>query len=90
MPESPTPSALRGDAARGFTAQAAAQAKARLTAQGISYAQWADEHGFNRRLVYEVLSGRRACRRGTSHDVAVALGLKEPHAGDDKLEGVRG
>ncbi|EPR09634.1 hypothetical protein M527_07145 [Sphingobium indicum IP26] len=80
---------MRGDAARGFTAQAAAQAKARLTAQGISYAQWADEHGFSRRLVYEVLSGRRACRRGVSHRVAVALGLKDARSSDDRLEGVR-
>ena len=90
MAESPTASASRGEDVRGFSPQAVAQAKARLTAQGVTYAQWADERGFNRRLVYEVLAGRRVCRRGVSHQVAVALGLKDPHAGDEKLEGVRG
>lgn len=72
-----------------FTAHAAAQAKARLIAQGKSYAEWADEHGFPRRLVYEVLSGRRACLRGISHQVAVALGLKGSTPVEDRLEGVR-
>ncbi|WP_037471204.1 DNA-binding protein [Sphingobium sp. DC-2] len=87
MAESPTASG--GAGARGFSPQAFAQAKARLTAQGVTYGQWADEHGFSRRLVYEVLAGRRACRRGVSHAVAVALGLKDATAGD-QLEGVRG
>lgn len=89
MTESPTASALRSDDARGFSPHDVAQAKARLTAQGVSYAQWADDHGFNRRLVYEVLAGRRACLRGTSHRVAVALGLKDPRPAADHLEGVR-
>ena len=91
MTESPTASASRSDSLRGFSAHAVAQAKARLTAQGVTYAQWADERGFSRRLVYEVLAGRRACRRGVSHQVAVALGLKDPTAaaGDDHIEGAR-
>lgn len=89
MAESPTASASRSDSARGFSPQAVAQAKARLTAKGMTYAQWADDHGFSRRLVYEILAGRRACRRGVSHRVAVALGLKDPDAAADRLEGVR-
>lgn len=91
MAESPTPPALRGDDARGFTAHDAARAKARLVAQGKTYAEWADEHGFSRRLVYEILAGRRACRWGKSHQVAVALGLKNQPAAPahDRLEGVR-
>lgn len=88
MTESPTACVSQGDGARGFTPADAAQAKARLIAQGMSYAQWADENGFSRRLVYEVLSGRRLCRRGVSHRVAVALGLKNPQAGND-IDGVR-
>lgn len=80
MADSPNPSALRGAVACDFSPHALAQAKARLTAQGMTYAQWADERGFNRRIVYEVLSGRRQCRWGKSHEIAVALGLKDPRA----------
>lgn len=94
MAESPTASVSRRDELRGFTAQDAARVKGRLVASGITYTQWADEHGFNRRLVYEVLAGRRSCLRGTSHRIAVALGLKNPEEyrpveGPDRLEGVR-
>ena len=76
---------------RAFSPAAFAQAKARLIAQGVSYAQWADDNGFARRLVYEVLNGRRACRRGESHRIAVALGLKQTAVDDDaqRLQGVR-
>ncbi|MBY2927868.1 DNA-binding protein [Sphingomonadales bacterium 56] len=90
MTESPTGSATRSDSGRGFSAEAVAQAKARLIAQGTTYAEWADQHGFSRRLVYEILAGRRACRRGISHRVAVALGLKNPPISIEKLHGVRG
>lgn len=89
MTESPTASALRSGGARGFSPADAAAAKARLIAQGKTYAEWADEHGFNRRMVYEVLAGRRRCYRGDSHKIAVALGLKNEPRGDDRLEGLR-
>jgi len=32
--------------------------------------------GFNVTLVHEVLTGRRPCKRGQSHNIAVALGMK--------------
>lgn len=89
MAESPTASVSRGDGLRGFSAQDVAQAKARLIAQGKTYAEWADERGYSRRLVYEVLNGRRACRRGESHRIAVALGLKATPPSGGRLEGVR-
>lgn len=90
MAESPTASASRSGGTRGFSPADAAAAKARLIAQGKTYAEWADENGFNRRLVYEVLAGRRRCYRGTSHKVAVALGLKDAAPESDvRLEGVR-
>lgn len=44
--------------------------------RGIAVATWSDERGFPRALVYAVLNGRRKCLRGTSYDIAVALGLK--------------
>lgn len=91
MTESPTASAVtKARATRDrFSAEAAAAAKSRLIAEGKTYASWADEHGFNRRLVYEVLAGRRACVSGTSHRIAVALGLKGPASLPGRLEGVR-
>lgn len=66
-------------------------AKARLVAQGKTYAQWADEHGFPRKTVYAVLKGRRPCRSGVSHQIAVALGVKPAGeaASDQRLQGVR-
>jgi len=52
------------------------QARAWLDYLGITIAQWSREHGFSEPLVHEVLTGRRACRRGQSHNIAVALGMK--------------
>lgn len=43
---------------------------------GTSIRDWSDRHGFSPRLVYLVLAGRRRCFRGTSHRIAVELGLK--------------
>jgi gp16 family phage-associated protein len=45
-------------------------------AQGISVAHWARLQGFNPRLVYQVLSGRRKSLRGQSFRIARALGMK--------------
>jgi len=56
--------------------RSAGQARAWLDQQGVTIAQWASEHGFNEGLVHEVLTGRRPCRRGQSHNIAVALGMK--------------
>lgn len=44
---------------------------------GKSVSDWAREHGFDRGLVYSVLNGRCLARRGASHRIAVALGLKK-------------
>lgn len=52
------------------------QARAEFDRRGQSIADWARLHGFSRSLVYEVLSGRKKCKRGQSHRVAVLLGLK--------------
>lgn len=43
---------------------------------GISIAEWAIYNGYSTALVYQVLSGKRNPRRGQSHKIAVALGLK--------------
>lgn len=44
---------------------------------GRSISGWARENGFEPSLVFEVLSGRRRCKRGKSHQIAVLLRLKE-------------
>lgn len=54
----------------------AAEAKAQLDYQGISIAQWCRENGYPYSLVCEILAGRKRCLRGTSHNIAVALGMK--------------
>lgn len=44
---------------------------------GISISEWARANGFSGSLVYQVLEGKRLCKRGQSHRIAVALGLKK-------------
>lgn len=53
------------------------EARADLSRKGISISQWAASNGFSGPLVFEVLNGKRKCIRGQSHNIAVALGLKE-------------
>lgn len=52
------------------------QAKAVLSQQGISIAQWAREHKYSEALVREILAGRKKCGYGASHNIAIALGMK--------------
>ena len=44
---------------------------------GISIAEWAKARGFDRFTVYGVLTGRHKGTRGKTHQIAVALGLKD-------------
>ena len=70
----------------------------RFVASGTSISGWARERGFSISLVQSVLSGKRRCRYGESHRIAVALGIKadapppgEPLlAAPERIEGVRG
>lgn len=52
------------------------EARAWLSYQGISVAQWARENQVGHSLVREILAGRKKCLRGTSHNIAVLLGMK--------------
>lgn len=45
---------------------------------GTSVAEWARARGFAPALVYRVLRGETKARRGQTHEIAVALGLKRP------------
>lgn len=55
-------------------------ARSLFEASGLSVAEWARRKGFSSGLVYQVLEGRRKCLRGQSHQIAVALGLKQGEA----------
>lgn len=51
-------------------------ARDRFEASGTSISEWARARGFSISLVQSVLAGKRACIRGESHAIAVALGMK--------------
>lgn len=55
----------------------ATAAKRLFEISGTSVAEWARVQGFSAGLVYQVLEGQRKCMRGQSHQIAVALGLKQ-------------
>ncbi len=46
--------------------------------RGESIQEWANRHNFPVRSVYAVLNGRNKGNRGLAHQIAVALGIKEP------------
>lgn len=48
-----------------------------FVALGVNISEWARERGFNVSAVHNVLGGHRSCRRGASHQIAVALGIKD-------------
>lgn len=54
-----------------------AQVKARLTRQGKTITQWAEENGYPRPAVYRVLNGLDKARFGRAHEIAIKLGLKD-------------
>lgn len=54
-----------------------AEVKVAFEQAGISISEWARANGFSGSLVYQVLEGKRLCKRGQSHKIAVALGLKK-------------
>jgi gp16 family phage-associated protein len=55
----------------------AQQIRTEFQRKGISIGSWADQHGFSRASVNQVLTGRNAATMGTGHKIAVMLGLKD-------------
>jgi gp16 family phage-associated protein len=45
--------------------------------RGLTIASWAEKHGYSRRTVYHVLSGRLQGHFGITHNIAVRLGIKD-------------
>lgn len=50
---------------------------AQFYARGETVRGWAARHGLSAAIVYKVLQGRLAGRRGQAHRAAVLLGLKQ-------------
>lgn len=53
------------------------KARLQFAARGESIAQWARDRGYKPIMVTGVLNGRYACLRGSTHKIAVDLGLKK-------------
>lgn len=58
-----------------------AEVRKEFAKRGLSIAEWARINGFSVALVYQVLADSRRAIRGQSHDIAVALSLKEGEEG---------
>ncbi|MDR2208837.1 MAG: DNA-binding protein [Azoarcus sp.] len=56
------------------------QLKEKFLREGLTFAQWAREKGFDKNIVYLVVNGHCKARYGKGHEVAVALGLKPNHS----------
>jgi len=59
------------------------EVEAHLSRIGISVRGWAIKHGFSPSLVRDVIKGKRSCRFGKSHKIAVLLGIKEGEIPND-------
>ena len=59
------------------TVRSIAELKADLNRNGLSVAELARRHKLDAHLIYRILNTGVVPRRGKSHNVAVALGLKE-------------
>jgi len=62
--------------------KSATEKLAEFKSRGLSVRRWALENGFSPALTYRVLAGGNP-QRGESHNIAVALGIKPGHFGDD-------
>lgn len=58
----------------------AEQAKRKLHQQGLTQKEWAKARGYTPEYVTRVLNGTCKARRGKGHEIAVALGIKDPVA----------
>lgn len=53
------------------------QVKAKFKREGMTFTQWAKQHGYDRHKVYLVLNGQNKALYGQGHEIAVALGIKQ-------------
>jgi gp16 family phage-associated protein len=55
-----------------------------LDRHGVSVTEWSRQHGFQAEVVFSLLSGRTRGRRGAAHKAAIALGLREMPASNER------
>lgn len=66
----------------GFDEKTLSDVRSAFIDRGESVAAWARTRGFDPNLVYQVLNGHCQGRRGVSHCIALALGLKKSSSAD--------
>jgi gp16 family phage-associated protein len=71
------PSVGAGPFKLGFDRERLPAARKKLDMMGLSQKAWAEREGHAYGLVRNILAGRKPCRTGESHDIAVKLGLKD-------------
>lgn len=71
----------RPDVYQSVPVRTCPEIKSEFERLGVSIADWARDRGFSPALVYQILAGRKRCSRGQSHQIAVALGLKNGQIG---------
>lgn len=54
------------------------EVKRKLRERGVTIKQWAEEHEYPYVLVSRVIRGVQKANYGKGHEVAVALGMKNP------------
>ncbi len=54
------------------------QVRADFHRRGQTLTAWAAERGYPRQAVYRVLAGQDKATYGRAHEIAVALGMKDP------------
>lgn len=64
--------------AHSMTPKTPAQAKQWFVNNGVTVREWSRKHGFHPEIVYSVLRGKTKGRFGQAHEIAIALGIKEP------------
>lgn len=53
------------------------QLKEQFRRRGVTFSSWARDHGYAPRKVLDVVNGVSKGHYGTSHEIAVKLGLKD-------------
>ena len=75
MADSVAPQSLGAEETRVLRREAAKQ---RLEALGLTAKAWAAANGYRPKTVYKVIRGELKAKYGIGHEIAVALGIKDP------------
>jgi len=70
---------------RGGALLTRAAVRKRMEDRGLTVTEWAIANGFSREQVYAFLAGRTKGKRGTTHRLAIALGVKAVPIDDTEM-----